>query len=105
MGLFSRDVLTMNDLFVHVLCDIYYAESRTIEVFPDMIEKASDPRLKEALRSHLGETEYQLLRLQEVFRMCGAEVKGSDCPAFDALSKKRTMWRKRSRTARCSTPH
>jgi len=85
MGLFSRDVLTMDDLFVHALRDIYYAENRTVKVLPDMIEKASDPRLKQAFRSHLGETEHQILRLQEVFRMFGAEVKGVDCPAFDGL--------------------
>lgn len=85
MGLFSRDVLTMDDLFVHALRDIYYAENRTVKVLPDMIEKASDPQLKQAFRSHLGETERQILRLREVFRMSGAEVKGVDCPAFDGL--------------------
>ena len=75
----------MDDLFVHALRDIYYAENRFVKALPDMIEKASNPQLKQALRSHLGETETQVLRLQEVFRMYGAEVKGGDCPAFDGL--------------------
>ena len=85
MGLFSRDVLTMDDLFVHALRDIYYAENRIVKLLPGMVDKASDPRLKQALTAHLGETENHILRLQDVFRMYGAEVKGVDCPAFDGL--------------------
>lgn len=75
----------MDDLFVHALRDIYYAENRIVKLLPGMVDKASDPRLKQALTSHLGETENHILRLQDVFRMYGAEVKGVDCPAFDGL--------------------
>jgi ferritin-like metal-binding protein YciE len=75
----------MDDLFVHALRDIYYAENRIVKLLPGMVDKASDPRLKQALASHLGETENHILRLQDVFRMYGAEVKGVDCPAFDGL--------------------
>lgn len=85
MGLFANDLNTMDDLFVHALRDVYYAENRFVKALPDMIEKASNPQLKQAFRSHLGETESQVLRLQEVFRMYGAEAKGVDCPAFDGL--------------------
>jgi ferritin-like metal-binding protein YciE len=28
MGLFSKDIKSMNDLFVHTLRDIYYAEKQ-----------------------------------------------------------------------------
>jgi ferritin-like metal-binding protein YciE len=85
MGLFSKDIHTMDDLFVHTLRDIYYAENRIVKALPDMIEKASDPQLKQAFKSHLGETENQISRLQEVFRMHGVEVKGVDCPAIDGI--------------------
>jgi len=85
MGLFAKDLNTMDDLFVHALRDIYYAENRFVKALSGMIEKASNPQLKQAFRSHLGETETQILRLQEVFRMYGAEVKGVDCPAVDGL--------------------
>lgn len=85
MGLFAKDLNTMDDLFVHALRDIYYAENRFVEALPDMLKRTSSPQLKQAFRSHLGETETQVLRLQEVFRMYGAEVKGIDCPAFDGL--------------------
>jgi ferritin-like metal-binding protein YciE len=29
MGLFSKDIKNMDDLFVHTLRDIYYAESKS----------------------------------------------------------------------------
>ena len=85
MGLFSRDIKTMDDLFVHTLRDIYYAENQITNALPEMIQKASDPRLKDALTSHLGETENQIKRLEEVFRLHGVEVKGVDCPAIDGI--------------------
>lgn len=30
MGIFSKDIETMDDLFVHMLRDIYYAEKRIV---------------------------------------------------------------------------
>jgi len=34
MGLFSKDIKTMNDLFVHALRDIYYAENQILKALP-----------------------------------------------------------------------
>ena len=34
MGLFSADIKTMNDLYVHQLQDIYYAEKQIIKSLP-----------------------------------------------------------------------
>ena len=51
MGFFSKDIETMDDLFVHTLKDIYYAENQIVKALPDMIEKATDPKLKEASRA------------------------------------------------------
>ena len=42
MGLFSKDIKTMDDLFVHTLKDIYYAENQIAKSLPDMVEKATD---------------------------------------------------------------
>ena len=60
MGLFSKDIKTMDDLFVHQLQDIYYAEQQITKALPEMIEKASDPQLKQAFQTHLGETQQQI---------------------------------------------
>jgi ferritin-like metal-binding protein YciE len=85
MGLFSKDIKTMDDLFVHALRDIYYAENQIVKSLPEMIEKASDPQLKQAFQSHLDETKTHVKRVEQVFRMHGAEADGIDCPAIDGI--------------------
>ena len=45
MGLFTRDIKTMNDLFVHQLQDIYYAEKQLVKALPKMAEKAANSQL------------------------------------------------------------
>jgi len=85
MGFFSKDIKTMNDLFVHTLRDIYYAEHQILKALPEMISKATDASLKQAFQAHLGETENQVTRLEQVFRMHGVEAKGVDCPAIEGI--------------------
>ena len=53
MGFFSKDIENMDDLFVHTLRDIYYAEQKIVRSLPTMIEKAMDPQLKEGLERHI----------------------------------------------------
>jgi ferritin-like metal-binding protein YciE len=85
MGIFSKDIATMNDLFVHTLQDIYYAEQQIVKALPTMIEKASDPKLKESFKAHLEETKNHVKRVEDVFRMHGVAAKGVDCPAIDGI--------------------
>ena len=85
MGLFSRDIKTLDDLFVHTLRDIYYAENQIAKALPDMIAKATEPGLKRGFKVHLDETQNHVARLEEVFRLHGAEVEGIDCPAIDGI--------------------
>ncbi len=85
MGMFSKDIKTMDDLFVHTLQDIYYAENQILKSLPKMIEKASSPELKQAFTDHLSETKIQVQRLEEVFKMHGQSVKGVTCAAMDGI--------------------
>jgi ferritin-like metal-binding protein YciE len=85
MGFFTKDIETMDDLFVHMLRDIYYAEQQIVKALPEMIDKASDPQLKQAFQAHLGETKNHVTRLEQVFKMHGTEPKGIDCPAIDGI--------------------
>ena len=87
MGFFTKDIKTLNDLFAHTLQDIYYAEQQIAKNLPDMIEKASDPSLKNGFQTHLSETKGQITRLEKVFEMHGAQAKGVDCPAIDGILK------------------
>src|ERR1700754_1307853 len=44
MGFFSKDIKTLDDLFVHTLRDIYYAEKQIEKSLPKMVDKATDPQ-------------------------------------------------------------
>jgi ferritin-like metal-binding protein YciE len=85
MGLLTRDIKTLDDLFVHTLQDIYYAESQITKALPTMIKKATDPQLRQGFETHLRETENQIRRLDQVFQMHGQSPKGVDCPAIDGI--------------------
>ena len=85
MGLFSKDIKTMDDLFVHALRDVYYAEQQIAKALPEMIETATDPQLKQGFESHLGETKNHIKRVEKVFKMHGVDAKGVACPAIDGI--------------------
>src|SRR4051794_2599341 len=85
MGFFTKDIKKMDDLFVHTLRDIYYAENQILQALPEMIEKSSDPQLKQGFQQHLGESKNHVTRLEQVFRMHRQEPKGVDCPAIDGI--------------------
>ncbi len=85
MGLFSKDIKTMDDLFLHVLQDVYYAENQSLKALPDLIEKATNRELTAAFKAHLGETEKQVSRLDQAFQLLGKEPKGTKCPAINGI--------------------
>jgi ferritin-like metal-binding protein YciE len=85
MGLFTTPIKTLDDLFVHTLQDIYYAEQQIVKNLPEMAQKASNPELKSAFQSHLTETQGHVRRLEQVFQMHGQSVKGVACPAMDGI--------------------
>ncbi|MBM7404998.1 MULTISPECIES: ferritin-like domain-containing protein [Sphingomonas] len=87
MSLFGADTHTLDDLFVHGLKTIYYAERQILETLPQMIEMATDPQLKAGFQQHLRETEGQRTRLEQVFRMHGVEADETKCPAIDGIIK------------------
>ncbi|MFZ5736961.1 MULTISPECIES: ferritin-like domain-containing protein [Rhodopseudomonas] len=85
MGLFTKDIKTMDDLFVHQLQDIYYAEKQLLKAIPKMADKASDPMLKQGFLTHFDETKGHVKRLEQVFEMHGVQPKAVDCPAIDGI--------------------
>jgi len=65
MGLFTKDIKTMNDLFIHQLQGIYYAEKQLVKTRPKMAEKATDKLLKQGFLTHPDETKTHVQRLEE----------------------------------------
>jgi ferritin-like metal-binding protein YciE len=78
-------IQNLDDLFVHTLKDVLYAERRVLKALPKMERRAEDPKLKEAFAAHRGETEEQIGRLEQVFEMLGKPARGAKCDAILGL--------------------
>jgi len=85
MALFSADIRSLDDLYLHTLQDIYYAENQIVKALPKMIEKAGDGPLRDGFESHLDQTRGHVARLEKVFGMLGEKPKGVTCPAIDGI--------------------
>lgn len=85
MGLFSKDIKTMDDLFVHQLKDVYYAEKRILGALEEMIGKASSGELRQAFERHLVQTRGHVGRIEQVFQQHGVEPETTKCPAIDGI--------------------
>src|SRR3954464_5770043 len=78
-------IRTMDDLFIHGLQDVYYAENQIAKTLPEMMEKSSDPMLREAFKLHLEATQERVSRLDQVFQALGQAPKGGTCQAVLGL--------------------
>jgi ferritin-like metal-binding protein YciE len=85
MGLLTKPIKTLDDLFVHTLQDIYYAEQQITKALPKMISKVTTPELKQGLQRHLEQTRNHITRLEQVFRLHGESPKAVTCPAIDGI--------------------
>src|SRR3954469_22176024 len=85
MGFFSKDIQTMDDMLLHGLQDIYYAEHQIIKALPKMIEQATNRDLAHGLKTHLEETKKQVERLDQVFKKLDKKPSATKCPAIDGL--------------------
>ena len=85
MALFSKDIGSLEELYLHTLQDIYYAEKQVLQALPKMIDKATNPDLRQGFEHHLDETRGHVQRLEEVFGKIGNTPKGVDCPAIDGI--------------------
>jgi ferritin-like metal-binding protein YciE len=74
----------MDDLFVHTLRDIYYAEQEILKALPTMIEKATNPQLRSDLEQ-FAESRNHVSRVEQVFQMHGVERDTVNSPAIDGI--------------------
>lgn len=76
---------SLQDLYVHELRDLLYAEKLLIKALPKMAKAASNPRLKEAIQNHLDETQGHVGRLDVIFESLGVAPRGVKCEAMEGL--------------------
>ena len=78
-------IANLDELFLHTLKEVLYAERKILKALPKMERRASDPKLKAALSSHREETEEHVVRLEEVFDGLGKAARGAKCDAMVGL--------------------
>ena len=81
----KETIMTLDDLFLLTLKDIYYAERQLLKALPKMAKAAQSPDLKAAFTAHRAETETQVERLQQVFAILGKRAAGQTCEAIQGL--------------------
>jgi ferritin-like metal-binding protein YciE len=81
----STPMEKFSELFEETLKDIYYAEKAILKALPKMAKKSSSSKLEAAFTKHQKETERQVERLDEVFKIIGKRASGKDCPAIDGI--------------------
>jgi ferritin-like metal-binding protein YciE len=84
---------SLEDLLVHELQDIYNAEGQILKALPKMVKAASHPELKTAFEEHRVQTEGQVQRLEQAFKLLGIPLKGKKCEGMAGLLEegKKTM--------------
>lgn len=76
---------SLDDLFLHFLQDILFAERQLTKALPKMAKSAQAPALKTAFTAHYEETVHQVERLEQVFSLIGKPVKAVPCAAIKGL--------------------
>jgi ferritin-like metal-binding protein YciE len=76
---------SLDDLLVHELQDIYNAEGQILRALPKMVKAASHPDLKAAFEEHREQTEGQVRRLDQAFKLLGVPAKGRKCEGMAGL--------------------
>ena len=79
---------SLEDLFVNLLKDIYYAEKQILKALPKMAKKADSDELRQAFEHHLEETKGQVERLEQVFALCDLKPAARAAPPSRAFSKR-----------------
>ena len=75
------------ELFEDELKDIYWAEKALTKALPKMAKNATSPELVKALTSHLKETEGQIKKLEQVFKILGKKAVAKKCEAMAGIVK------------------
>lgn len=81
------EIMTMDDLFLDELRDLYDAEKQITKALPKMMKAAHAAELKHAFQEHLQQTENQVTRLEEIFGTLKSKATGEKCDAMQGLVK------------------
>src|ERR1700685_4008088 len=82
-------ITNLNDLFLDMLKDIYYAEKKILKALPKMAKALAkdEPELSQAFKKHEQETVGQVKRLEQVFSIIGKKPAAKKCEAIEGILK------------------
>lgn len=79
---------TQLEKFFHdSLKDIYWAEKHLTKALPKMQKAATTEELKAAIEEHIGQTQEQVARLEQVFELLNYKAQAKKCDAMEGLIK------------------
>ena len=76
---------TLKDSLVDEIRDLYNAEKQLTKALPKLAKNATNPKLRDALESHLGETQEQISRLEQVFELLDEKPRGKHCAGMAGI--------------------
>ena len=76
---------TLHDALMDEIRDLYHAEQQLVKAIPKMAKTAHNQRLREALDTHLAETQNHVQRLEQVFGLLDAKPKGKTCEGMEGI--------------------
>ena len=85
MNFFPANLDSLRKLYVDQLEQLYSAETQITKALPKIIDKATDPHLKNALQTHLQETEGHVSRLERILNQVQGSVDSKKCKGIAAL--------------------
>ncbi len=82
----------LQDLYVHLLKDLYSAEHQLTKALPKMAAAAKSADLKQAFETHLRETENQITRLDTISKKLGKPLTGYTCNGMKGIISEGSGW-------------
>lgn len=76
---------TLRDALVDEIRDLYNAEKQLTKALPKLAKGASSDELREAIESHLEETQGQVARLERVFELLDEKPRGKHCAGIAGI--------------------
>ncbi|RFZ81845.1 ferritin-like domain-containing protein [Mucilaginibacter terrenus] len=77
----------LNELFIDELKDIYWAETHLVKALAKLAKKATTDELRQAIETHIEQTENQVTRLESVFDSIEEKASAKKCEAMAGLIK------------------
>jgi ferritin-like metal-binding protein YciE len=76
---------TLQDALLDEIKDLYNAEKQLTKALPKLAKNATNPKLRDALQSHLGETEGHVARLEQIFELLDEKARGKHCAGMAGI--------------------